>query len=979
MNVRLRQVWRRDRDGHFEDPPDGNPWGRAAEEPIFRAARGVSDGIAGAGRLRVTLDGSIGQMEEFQNQIRELRRLLRDLVGLATTPAGWVGRDRAHIAESVADIVLHTLRAEAVYVCLESPKRIEIVRSRQHPDFADEVRRVWAESATANLYVETITAPKWPRPLRVAVQRIGISGDDGFIAVGCSGSEFPNESESLLLSVAANQAAVALQTARLRTEADLERQRLRDVLAQAPAAMGLLAGPEHRWLYVNDNYVRVTGRRSASDFIGKTLLESLPEIEHQPFLQILDEVYHTGKPYVGREMKAMLNRAHTGQSEEAYFDFVYQPVLNAGGVADGILVHAVEVSDKVRASIAIEQSEERLRAIVETTPECVKLVAAAGTLLHMNSAGLSMIGADCSGAAVGKNIYEVIAPEHRELFREFNERICQGERGSLEFDIVSLQGVRRHMETHAAPLRQPDGTVVHLAVTRDVTDRKRAEDEKRRKEEEFHILADAVPQLVWMANPDGWIFWYNSRWYEYTGTTAEQMQGWGWEAVHDPAVLPRVLERWKHSITTGTPFEMTFPLRGADGVFRPFLTRVIPVRDSSGNITRWFGTNTDVSVEVNAQHKLQHALIASQRLAAIVESSDDAIVSKDLNGIVASWNPAAERIFGYTAEEMIGRSITTIIPPELHHDETRILATIARGERIEHFETVRVRKGGERIEVSLTISPVRDESGKIIGAAKIARDITQQKKAERALHTSERLAAVGRLAATVAHEINNPLAAVTNFVYLGKQRAMRDDVREFLAGAQEELKRISHLTKQTLGFYRETEGATRVTLRSTLDSLIPVFSYKTRHKAIEIDCEIRQDPEIYAVPGEIRQLVANLLNNSIDAVGAAGKIRIRVSASSSFNGTRSTGVKLTIADSGPGIPSQARAKLFEPFFTTKKDIGTGLGLWICRNIVEKHHGWIRVKTSTVPGRSWTVFTVFLPANSELAAPAIMEHGLRRAV
>jgi PAS domain S-box-containing protein len=582
-----------------------------------------------------------------------------------------------------------------------------------------------------------------------------------------------------------------------------------------------------------------------------------------------------------------------------------------------------------------------------------------------------MIGFDCAEAAIGKNIYEVIAPEDRERFREFNERICQGERGALDFDIVGLQGIRRQMQTHAAPLRQPGGNVVQLAVTRDVTERKQAEQEQRRKEEEFHILADAVPQLVWMADPDGWIFWYNSRWYEYTGTKAEQMQGWGWQSVHDPAVLPRVLERWKGSINTGEPFEMTFPLRGADGVFRPFLTRVIPVRDSSGKITRWFGTNTDVSSEVEIQRKLQNALIASERLAAIIEYSDDAIISKDLDGIVTSWNPAAERIFGYTAQEMVGRSITTIIPSELHEDETRILATIARGERIDHFETVRVNKSGERIEVSLTISPLRDDTGKIIGAAKIARDITQQKKAERALHTSERLAAVGRLAATIAHEINNPLAAVTNFVYLAKQKAVSNDVREFLTGAQEELKRISHLTKQTLGFYRETQGASCVTLGSTLQSLVPVFSYKTRHKAVEIHTDIRQDPDIYAVPGEIRQLVANLLSNSIDAVGAAGKIRLRVSASTSCNGTCATGVKLTIADSGTGIALEARSKLFEPFFTTKKDIGTGLGLWICRNIVEKHHGRIRVKTNTVPGRSGTVFSVFLPANSQAMAPAIV--------
>jgi len=366
-------------------------------------------------------------------------------------------------------------------------------------------------------------------------------------------------------------------------------------------------------------------------------------------------------------------------------------------------------------------------------------------------------------------------------------------------------------------------------------------------------------------------------------------------------------------------------------------------------------------MRLSARERLQNALVASQRLAAIVESSDDAIVSKDLNGIVTSWNPAAQRIFGYEAEEMIGRPIITIIPPELHDDETRILATIARGERIEHFETVRMTKSGERIEVSLTVSPVKDEAGRIVGAAKIARDITQRKKTELALRTSEKLASVGRLAATVAHEINNPLEAVTNLVYLAKQCALPREVREYLAAAEEQLDRISHLTRQTLGFYRETRGASAVKVGAMVHPLISVFASRARNKAVEVCPDVRQDVEICAVPGEIRQLLANLLSNSIDAVDDGGRIQVRVSAATEWNGERRPGVRLTVADSGPGIPPALRSKLFEPFFTTKKEVGTGLGLWVCKTIVDKHQGTIRVRSSAAPGKSWTVFSVFLPA------------------
>jgi PAS domain S-box-containing protein len=349
-----------------------------------------------------------------------------------------------------------------------------------------------------------------------------------------------------------------------------------------------------------------------------------------------------------------------------------------------------------------------------------------------------------------------------------------------------------------------------------------------------------------------------------------------------------------------------------------------------------------------------------RRLAAIVESSHDAIIGKDLNGIVTSWNPGAERLFGYSASEMIGRPITTIIPPELQEDEQRILKTIGRGEGVEHFETVRLTKGGERIDVSLTISPVKDDAGRVIGASKTARDITQQKKTEQALRTTERLASVGRMAATVAHEINNPLEAMTNLVYLAKGSAALNDVQGFLDGIEEELNRISHITKQTLGFYRETIAPSAVRVGEMLNPLISVLGRRARNNRIEIRPEIRQDPEIYAVAGEIRQLIANLLSNSIDAVDSGGLIRIRIAA----NGQHPTGIRITIADSGLGIPPSARSKLFEPFFTTKKDVGTGLGLWVCKNIVQKHHGSIRVKSSTTPERSWTVFSVFLPSRQE---------------
>ncbi len=633
--------------------------------------------------------------------------------------------------------------------------------------------------------------------------------------------------------------ATHVKMANLRREAaNRDTKLLGQMLGQAPAGIGLLSGPEYVWTYVNEYYVRMTGRSDAADFLGKTLRDSLPELETQEFRDLLDEVYRTEKPYVGRELMVRLDRTASGQPEEAYFDFVYQPVRNPEGGVGGILVHSVEVTEKVMSRRAVEESAKRLRL--------AQAAAKIGSWEWDPGQGMLTLS--------------------QELHRIF------GTDGS---DSNYLQILR--LRVHA-----PDWPKVQQCM------------------EEGYRLGNVE--------------------FEF-------------RCLH-----PELGLRWLYC--QGLRIE---------------------------GDTRMTGILQDVTSRKSAE-------AVSQRLAAIVESSDDAIISKDLNGIVKSWNPAAEKIFGYRAEEMIGESITKVIPPELLDDEATILATIARGERIEHFETVRLKKNGERFAASLTVSPVKDEMGNITGAAKIARDITQQKRAENALRTTERLASVGRLAATVAHEINNPLEALTNLIYLAKNAAVRNDVRGYLADAEEELARISELTKQTLGFYRETRGVTNVRLGPLTMSLLSVFSSRAQSRGIELRPEVRDDTEFYGVPGEIRQVVANLVSNSIDAVNTGGVIRIRVSAATQWKGGRRPGVRLTVGDTGSGIPKAARPQIFEPFFTTKSDVGTGLGLWVCKNIVENHGGSIQVRSSVTPEHSWTVFSVFLPLNGRKHATGEMLSG-----
>ncbi len=379
---------------------------------------------------------------------------------------------------------------------------------------------------------------------------------------------------------------------------------------------------------------------------------------------------------------------------------------------------------------------------------------------------------------------------------------------------------------------------------------------------------------------------------------------------------------------------------------------ISPVKDRQGKI---IGA-AKIARDITERKRIEEA---SLLLAAIVASSDDAIVSKDLNGVVTSWNKAAERMFGYKAEEIVGRPITTIIPQELHGDEPRILAKIRAGERIEHFETVRVRKDGERIDVSLTISPIKDQRGKIIGAAKIVRDITQRKRMEAALHVSERLASVGRLAATVAHEINNPLEAVTNFIYLAKHHpGLPEKVERYLTCADQELGRVAHIAQQTLGFYRDNSRPASLSVAEVIEDVVALYERKFKYKALKVEKRIQPNLTVVALQGELKQVLSNLIGNAIDASRENGRIIISARASRYPR----CGVRITVADTGSGMSEEHKRRIFTPFFSTKKDVGTGLGLWITKDLLEKKQGHIRFRSSN-SAPSGTVMRIFLPSLS----------------
>jgi len=372
------------------------------------------------------------------------------------------------------------------------------------------------------------------------------------------------------------------------------------------------------------------------------------------------------------------------------------------------------------------------------------------------------------------------------------------------------------------------------------------------------------------------------------------------------------------------------------------------------------GTIRDITDLRRNEEALRDSAKHVGELAAIVASSDDVIMSKDLNGIITSWNDAATKVFGYAAEEMIGTSILKLIPQHLHSDEQTIIESIRAGRRVEHFETVRQTKDGRLIDVSLTVSPVRDANGQVIGASKILRDVSQRKRIEQSLLQAEKIAATGRMAATIAHEINNPLEAVVNLLFLLRSKIIDQEGIRFLAMAESELERVSHIAKQTLGFYREHASASLASLGETAEHALMIYEPRCAAVGIRIERHLSPSRKIVIRRGEMMQVVSNLITNAIYAMSAGGTLAVSVCDTES----PANGVILTVADNGVGIPPDELPKVFDAFFTKRANVGTGIGLFIAKQLVEGHGGQISIDSHIEPEKHGTTVSVFLPAKTE---------------
>jgi PAS domain S-box-containing protein len=520
---------------------------------------------------------------------------------------------------------------------------------------------------------------------------------------------------------------------------------------------------------------------------------------------------------------------------------------------------------------------------------------------------------------------------------------------------------------------EPDGPQRWRAVgvTTDITERKQAEQALRESETLYRTLGEAVPDFVWAHGPgDSW--YVNQRWREYTGLTQDPPEWLPTDVLHHPDDYPRLVEIWSAARDKGEPYEAEFRFRRHDGVYRWFMARAVPVKDEDGQIVQWIGTTTDI-------HERKQAEEALSRLAAIVEFSDDAITGKTVDGMIMSWNAAAERLYGYSAEEVIGRRISLLVAPDRPDEVPQILERIQRGEGVDHFETVRVRKDGTLVDVSLTFSPIRDAAGAITGISTIARDITARKRdeaeiqrlnetlerrvVERTAQLEEANKELEAFSYSVSHDLRAPLRHLSGFAEMLEKRsaALLDETGlRYLQTIRQSARHAGVLVDDLLAFSRMGRTDMRCA-RVNIQELVEQVrrDVEPEGEGRTICWGIGALPEVSGDPAMLRLVLRNLMSNAIKYTRPRSEAEVGIGCEEQAGET-----VFWVRDNGVGFDMQYVDKLFGVFqrlHSTDQFEGTGIGLANVRRIIQRHGG-----------RTWAEGTVDGGATFYFSLPKLEE-------
>jgi two-component system NtrC family sensor kinase len=470
----------------------------------------------------------------------------------------------------------------------------------------------------------------------------------------------------------------------------------------------------------------------------------------------------------------------------------------------------------------------------------------------------------------------------------------------------------------------------------------------------YRVFVERMKEGAVTVSADSTILYCNHAFSEIVGEPLDHIIGRSVYEFVPRSERERFDSVYKHPLDGPNKIEMQ--LFSADGRFVPVF--------ASANIFQEGSPTVCMVITDLTEQKKQEEIVSAGRLAhLILQQAAEAIAVCDNAGRVILASQAFHHLCGRNTSLLPFDNVMPLVFSDVEggRREPFSVNSVLRGNVYRGSEVVFEADSGSPTHLLLSAARLKLPGEGTSGAVITLFDIEERMRTEEYLRRSERLAATGRLAATIAHEINNPLAAVTNLLYLLSNDPKLDPaLKDYAEVAQAEISRVAHITKQTLAFHRDASMPVRVNLGDVMESVLYLYAQQLKAKHIRVHKEMEFAGDVVGFPNELRQVISNIFENAIEASPDSGQVRLRVYSSREFMNSHKPGVRIVIADDGPGIREENAQKIFEPFFTTKGEKGTGLGLWVCQGIVHKHGGFIRMRSSTHPQHSGTVFSIFLP-------------------
>ncbi len=641
------------------------------------------------------------------------------------------------------------------------------------------------------------------------------------------------------------------------------------------------------------------------------------------------------------------------------------PIQNAKGEVTGAVMVFHDVTRRRRAETALRESEERLRAVFDQVPVGIAVIGLDTRIEQANRRFVEILGYSLEELRQ-MNFTNFTHPDDLAITREHVERLRDGHgKGyTLEKRYIRKDGALVWSRTAVEILRDTQGQPhQYVGIIEDITERKRAEDELVTGSKRLRLALEAGKLSDWS--------WDTSTDIVTMAPHMKALYELPPEQVVKAEDLRPLLEiedaeetrgETSRAVAERRPFSLEYRINPPSGKKIWVAARGQAEYDANGAVTGMVGVLQNITEEKEAD-------LALRRYAALVESSADAIISKTLSGVITTWNRGAEGMFGFTAAEAIGSSIMILIPDTLAGEEATILARLNRGERIEHYETLRRRKDGTFLNVSLSVSPIRGPNGKIIGASKIARDITRQKEVERALRETDQRK--DEFLATLAHELRNPLAPIRQAAMVSQSKNATEAQKRWSHGViSRQVQHMALLLDDLLDISRITRGTLELRTEMTELSAVVDAAVETAHPAIDarrhtFTLELPQKSvHFVADPLRLSQVLANLLTNAAKYTDPEGSICLRASLGDDF-------ITISVVDTGVGIPRDALENVFAMFSQVKatydrSEGGLGIGLSLSRGLVQLHGGTIEAK-SAGPGKG-SEFIVRLPRKVRAQEP-----------